>query len=111
MTLHVERLADVSDRSCFIVAHRHPAREPVPDPEVTLLRTADGCWSPLSIALPLSHLVTAGTDGVVIATRRDDHRRLVKLVEVWIANVRLGLLKQGLLENQEIEAPVACTAE
>ncbi len=110
MTLHVERLPDGPAGSLFIVAHRHVGREPVPDPEVALLRTADGCWTPLSITLPLSHLVTVGPDGVFVA-RRDEHRRLVKLVELWMANVRLGLLTQDRLEDQEIAAPFAYAVE
>jgi hypothetical protein len=111
MTLHVERLADVSDRSCFIVAHRHPGRVPVPDPEVALLRETDGRWTPVSIALPLSRFVTAHMNGSVFAGRRDEHRRLLKLVDVWMHNVRVHLLKRGVAENQEIVAPVAYAAQ
>lgn len=110
MTLHVERLADGPAGSLFVLAHRHHGREPVPDPAVVLL--CDGeYWTPLSITLPLSHVLTAGMDGVVIATRRDEHRRLVQLVDVWMRNVRAGLLRQDRLENQEIAAPWAYAAE
>ncbi len=79
----------------------HPGREPISDPEVAMRREADGRWTPLSIALPLSHLATVAPDGVAIAGCHDEHRRLVKLVEVWMANVRVNLLKQDRPENQE----------
>lgn len=110
MTLHVERLDNCAAASLFTVAHRHAGREPVPDPAVVLRRDGDGRWTPLSITLPLSHLVAAGMDGVVIATRRDEQRRLVMLTEVWMHNVRVGLLKRDCPENQEIEAPVTYAA-
>lgn len=110
MTLHVEQLPDGPAGALFVFAHRHVGRLPVPDPAVSLLRSTDGRWTPLSITLPLSHIVTAGTDGVVVAARRDEHRRLVKLVDVWMANVRAGLLQQSRPENQEIVAPAAYAA-
>jgi hypothetical protein len=111
MPVHVERLADATVGSVFTVAHRHVGREPVPDPEVLLLRTAEGLWLPLSITLPLSHLVTATADGTVLRGRRGEHRRLVKLVEVWMSNVRVNLLKQDALEEQEISPTAAYAAE
>lgn len=111
MTLHVERLPDVVIGSVFTLAHRHAARESIPDPEVTLLRTAGGQWTPLSITLPLSHLVTATTDGGVLRGRRDEHRQLVALVEVWMSNVRVNLLKQHALEDQEISPGASYAAE
>lgn len=110
MTLHVERLPDGPAGALFAFAHRHVGRLPVPDPEVILLHTANGCWTPLSITLPISHVVTAGADGVVVAGRRSEHRRLVNLVEVWMSNVRAGLLKQGVLEDQKVQGPVAYAA-
>lgn len=111
MTLHVDRLPDSPAGALFVFAHRHVGRQPVPDPAVSLLRSPHGRWIPLSITLPLSHIVTADTDGVVVAGRRDEHRRLVKLVDVWMANVRAGLLQRSRPENREIEAPVAYAAE
>lgn len=111
MTLHVERLADGPAGSVFVLAHRHPGREPVPDPEVTMLRGSDGHWTPLSIAMPFSSLMTARPDGSVMATRRNEHRRLIKLVEVWMTNVRTNLLKAVAPENEEIQGPVVYAAE
>lgn len=111
MTLHVERLADRPAGSVFVLAHRHIGREPVPDPEVTMLRGSDGHWTPLAIALPFSSLTTASTDGSVMATRRNEHRRLITLVEVWMTNVRTNLLKAGAPENEEIRGPVVYAAE
>lgn len=111
MTLHVERLPDVVVGSMFTLAHRHAARASIPDPEVTLLRTAEGQWTPLSITLPLSHLVTATADGGVLRGRRDEHCQLVTLVEVWMSNVRVNLLKQDALEDQEISPGASYAAE
>ncbi len=112
MTLFVERLPDVPTGSLFIVAHYHRGREPIPDPEVALLRSSGGRWTPLSIALPQSVVVTAGNDGVVIEGRRDEHRRLVKLVDVWMANVSANLLRtQGVLQKEKMCSPVAYPAE
>jgi len=101
MTLYVERLQDARAGSLFIVAHYHRGRELVPDPEVALLRRSDA-WTPLSIALPLSVVVTAGNDGIVIGGRREEHRRLVKLVDVWMANVSANLLRHSVPEEQRM---------
>lgn len=111
MDLHVDRLQAVAGGSLFAVAHRHADREPVVDPEVTMLRTRDGHWIPLSIALPLSMVATAGADGVVLRERRGEHRKLVKLVDVWMRNVSINLLSRDSLEDQEISPAVAYAAE
>jgi hypothetical protein len=112
MTLFVERLPDVPAGSLFIVAHYHRGREPIPDPEVALLRRHDGRWIPLSIALPLCVVVTTGNEGVMTEVPSDEHCRLVKLVDVWMANVRANLLRtQGVLQKEELCSPVAYLAE
>jgi hypothetical protein len=111
MTLHVERVQDGASGALFMVAHRHVGRESIPDPEVTLLRTAEGRWTPLSIALPFSNLVTMAADGTLLRGRRGEHRRLVKLTEVWMNNVRVNLLKQDVLEEQEIPPAARYAAE
>jgi len=111
MTLYVERLQDARSGSVFVVAHYHRGREPMPDPEVALLLRPDGSWTPLSIALPLSIVVTAGNDGIVIGGRRDEHHRLVKLVDIWMANVRVGLLRHSVQEEQRMMPAIADAAE
>jgi hypothetical protein len=106
MALHVERLPAGPAGPLFVFAHRPVGREPVPDPEVVLLRAAVGRWTPLSITLPSSHLVTASTDGAVVAERRDEHRRLVKLVDLWMRIVSANLLRtHHLLQEEEVCSP------
>lgn len=94
MTLYVERLRDVSAGSLFTAAHAHAGHlgELVPDPMVTLLRCLDGSWVPLEISTPFARVVTAETGDRVRIVPRDEHRRLVKLVEAWMRNVRVNLL-------------------
>ncbi|MET0795402.1 MAG: hypothetical protein ABW061_28040 [Polyangiaceae bacterium] len=44
----------------------------------------------------LRQVVTAEVGDTVRVVLRDEHRRLVKLVEVWMRNVRTALLKQDI---------------
>jgi hypothetical protein len=96
MTLHVERLADCASGSLYTLAHRHAGHlgELVPDPLVTLLSCRVESWTPLEIATPFAHLVTVELDPLRVVLR-DEHRRLIKLTELWMANIKANLLKQG----------------
>jgi len=89
MTLYVERLADAPDGSLFTLAHAHAGHlgELICDPMVMLLCTFDGSWVPLEITTPFAHVVTAEAGDAARVVLRDERRRLVKLVEVWMRNV------------------------
>lgn len=107
MTLHVERLADVAPGSLLTVAHAHSGHlgEPVPDPLVTLLRGLDGAWTPLEITTPFTHLVTVELDPLRVVLR-DEHRRLVKLVDVWMRQVEANLLRaHHAFQKEEMCSP------
>jgi hypothetical protein len=97
MTLHVERLSDCASGSLFTLAHVHAGHlgELVPDPLVTLLRGLDCSWTPLEISTAFAEVVTAEARDAVRVLLRDEHRRLVKLTEVWMRNVKAGPLKRG----------------
>jgi hypothetical protein len=94
MTLHVARLADVAPGSLFTIAHAHTGHlsELICDPLVTLLHHVDGSWTPFEITTPFTHLVTVELDPVRVVLR-DEHRRLVKLVDVWMRQVEANLLR------------------
>jgi hypothetical protein len=108
MTLYVARLADCGAGSLFTVAHAHAGHlgELVPDPMVTLLRGLGGSWVPLEIATPFAHVVTAEAGDPVRVVLRDEHRRLAKLVDVWMVDVRDGLLRaEPVLQKEEMCSP------
>ncbi len=94
MTLYVSPLQVVSAGPSFTIAHAHVGHlgELIPDPMVTLLRSLDGSWTPLEISTPFACIVTAEAGDSARVVLRDEHRRLVKLVEVWMRNVRANLL-------------------
>lgn len=106
MPLRARRLEDCVAGERFAVGHYHEGRTGtvltvVPDPEIELLRAPSGMWTPLSHRMPLATgvtvTVTAGSVNVVAVAA---HPRLVKLVEVWIANVDANLLRPGLLAGE-----------
>lgn len=109
MTLHVSRLADCAAGSLFSIAHAHAGHlgELVPDPLVTLIHGVDGSWVPLEISTPFAHLVTADTGDRVPVILRGEHRRLVALVNVWMRNVEVNLLKRDALQGEEMCSRVA----
>ena len=114
MTLHVERLADCAAGSLFTIAHAHAGHlgELVPDPMVTLLRSLDGSWTPLKISTPFTQVVTAEAGDAARVVLRDEHRRLVTLVDVWMRKVEVNLLRAShILEKEEMCSPVAYPAE
>ena len=109
MTLHVERLADGASGSLFTLAHAHSGHlgELIPDPRVVVLRSVDGSWTPTEISTPFACIVTAEAGDPLRVVARDEHRRLVKLVEVWMRNVRANLLRaQPALRKEEMCSPV-----
>ena len=113
MTLYVERLPDVRAGSIFTVAHAHTGHlgELVCDPLVTLLRGPDGSWTPLEISTPFTHLATVELDPRRVVLR-DEHRRLVKLTDVWMLNIRANLLRaHSSLQKEEMCSLVAYLAE
>jgi hypothetical protein len=102
MPLFVRRLDDCDAGSCFAFGHYHEGRTGtvltlVPDPEVQLLRAPSGKWTPLSYRTPLAAgaavIVAAGSVSVVDVA---GHSRLVKLVDVWMVNVKANLLVSDL---------------
>ena len=108
MTLYVERLPDVPAGSRFTVAHAHAGHlgELICDPMVTLLRGMDGSWTPLEISTPFARVVTAEVGDTARVVLRDEHRRLVKLVEVWMRQVQANLLgAQPLFQKEEMCSP------
>ncbi len=108
MTLHVERLADAPEGSLFTLAHGHAGHlgELVPDPFVKLFRGVDGSWTPLEIATPFTQVVTAEAGDTVRVVLREEHRRLVKLVEVWMRNVKVNLLSaRHVFQKEEVCSP------
>lgn len=108
MTLHVERLADVSAGSLFTLAHAHAGHlgELICDPMVTLIRELDGSWVPLEVATPFTRMVTAEVGDPVRVLLRDEHRRLVKLVEVWTASIHVNLLSaRNAFQREEVCSP------
>jgi hypothetical protein len=114
MTLFVSHLADPAAGSVFTLAHAHAGHlgELICDPLVTLLRTVDGSWVPLEISTPFAHVVTVEAGDAVHVVLRDEHRRLVKLTEVWMRNVEVNLLRaRHVLQKEEMCSPVAYPAE
>lgn len=114
MTLYVERLPDVPASSVFTVAHAHTGHlgELICDPLVTLLRGPDGSWTPAEISTRFARVVTAEAGDIVRVILRDDHRRLVTLVNVWMRQVRANLLgAQPVLQKEEVCSLVAYPAE
>jgi len=113
MTLYVSRFQDVPAGSLFAVAHAHAGHlgELVADPSVLVLRVLDGSWTPLEIATPFAHVVTAEFDPVRVVLR-DEHRRLVKLTEVWMRNVSANLIRaHHVLQKEEMCSLDAYPAE
>jgi hypothetical protein len=105
MTLYVSRLPEVPAGSLFTIAHAHAGHigEPICDPLVTLLRAVDGSWVPLEITTPFAHVVTAEAGDPVRIVARDEHRRLLKLVEIWMRNVSANLLRaHHVLQKEEV---------
>ncbi len=109
MTLCVSRFQDVPAGSLFAVAHAHAGHlgELICDPSVLVVRAIDGSWTPLEISTPFTLVVTAEAGDTARVVLRDEHRRLVKLVEVWMRNVRSNLLRaQPVLRKEEMCSPV-----
>ena len=114
MTLYVARLADRAPGSLFTLAHAHTGHlgELVCDPLVTLLRGPDASWTPLEISTPFARVVTTEARGTMRLVQRDEHRRLVTLVNVWMRRVRANVLcAQPVLQKEEICSLVAYGAE
>jgi hypothetical protein len=114
MTLFVSRLQDAPAGAPFTIAHAHANHfgELICDPIVTLLRAIDGSWTPLEIATPFAHVITAEAGDTARVILRAEHRRLVKLVEVWMRNVKANLLRaRPVLQKEEMCSLVAYPAE
>lgn len=112
MPLHIVRGADSPAGRVFAVAHRHQSRGcEVADPEVTLVCTAVRAWIPVSIRTPFAHTVTVDASGARMrVVRPDEHHRLVALVDVWMQNIAMHLLGEGVPE-MEIARSRAYAAE
>jgi len=105
MPLRVRRVGDSALGSLFSVGHYHESTVGtalllVDDPQVTVLRTESGDWVPVSLRTPFAHVVTAEATDSVRLLRTDEHARLVKLVEVWMRNIRTNLLDADGLEEE-----------
>jgi hypothetical protein len=114
MTLHIERLGNVAAGSLFTIAHAHAGHlgALVCDPMVTLLRDVDGSWVPLKISTPFTQVVTAEARDEARIILRGEHCCLVKLVNVWLANVRVSLLRaRDALRTEDAPSVVDYPAE
>ena len=112
MTLYVSRFQDVAAGSLFAVAHAHAGHlgELICDPSVLVVRAIDGSWVPLEIATPFSLVVTAEASDGVRVVLPIEHRRLVKLVDVWMRKANI-LRAQPVLGKEEMCSLVAYPAE
>ena len=105
MALRVLRLDDRCAGHRFAVGHYHESAEGrwrtlVGDPEVELLWRPPHDWFPLSLRTPFAFVVTADVGDTLRVLHPIEQERLVKLVDVWMANVKMNLLRSdGLAEE------------
>jgi len=88
MAVHVECLQQTGLGPLYSIAHYYEQNgDLVPDPDVTLARTADG-WSPVNFQNSLAYRVAVHfhEDGTVEVDEREQ-RDLCDFVETWAANI------------------------
>ena len=91
MALCVERIGESKLGPIFSLAHYHEQNgDLVCDPDVTILRGADGEWYPLTFeqgGVAYRRSAEIAADGSVRVNRRSQ-RDLVQFVNVWMRNIR-----------------------